>query len=251
MAESRPATARVTVLGSGDAFGGEGCNSAYLVDDRVLVDCGAPVHVLMRRAGMSIASLEVILLTHFHADHTFMLPMLLGARAFADAPRAELTIAGPVGTREYVRRLLATGYGQTIVRLIDERLDLRWAVLQDGSSTEVAGCAIGAAAVVHSTGPSLAYTVRRGDGPAIGFSGDSELCAGLRRVISASDLMVCECTGWDQPSEGGHLWRGELERLISEYPGTRFLLSHLRTRGTLPGALIARDLLSLDVVARS
>ena len=62
--------------------------------------------------------------------------------------------------------------------------------------------------------------------------------------------MVCECTGWDGPTEGGHLWRGELEQLIAEYPGTRFVLSHLRRRGTVAGAILAHDLLSLDVSGR-
>jgi ribonuclease Z len=242
----RPST-RLTVLGSGDAFSGCGCNSAYLVDDRVLVDCGAPVQTLLRRAGMDVASVELVLITHFHADHTYGLPMMLGARAFADELRPGLTIGGPPGTREYVLRLLATGYGRHLVQLIQDRVQLRWMVLQDGAMTVVGEYTVRSHAVVHSTGPSLAYTIQRHDGAVIGFSGDTTLCAGLRRTISAADLMVCECTGWDAPTGGGHLWRGELEQLIAGYPDTRFLLSHLRARGTLAGALTAHDLLALDV----
>jgi ribonuclease Z len=253
MAERAPLatseSTRLTVLGSGDAFSGCGCNAAYLVDDRVLVDCGAPVQALLPRAGFEVASVDLVLLTHFHADHTYMLPMMLGARAFAGRLRPGLTIAGPPGTREYTLRLLSNGYGRHLVKLIEERLELRWAVLQDGATAAVEGYTVGAHAVVHSTGPSLAYTVQRGEAAVIGFSGDSTLCAGLRRVIAAADLMVCECTGWDAPTEGGHMWRGELEQLIIEYPATRFLLSHLRTRGTVPGALVAHDLLSIDVSA--
>jgi ribonuclease Z len=240
-------TTRLTVVGSGDAFGSCGCNAAYLVDERVLIDCGAPVQVLLPRAGIAVASIDLVLITHFHADHTYMLPMLLGARAFAGELRTGLVVGGPPGTREYVRRLLTTGYGRHLVSLIEERLQPRWMVLQDGASDQVAGYMVGAYAVLHSTGPSLAYTVRRGDGPVIGFSGDSSLCAGLRRAIVASDVMVCECTGWNGPTEGGHLWRGELEQLIAEHPDTRFVLSHLRTRGPVPGAIIAHDLLALDV----
>ena len=238
---------RVTVLGSGDAFNGCGCNAAYLVDDRVLVDCGAPVHVLLPRAGIAAASLDLVLVTHFHADHTFMLPILLGARAFTGERRPGLTIAGPAGTREYVRRLLVTGYGRHLLDLIEESVQPRWTVLQDGDVTALAGYTIGAHAVVHSTGPSLAYTVQRDGGAVIGFSGDTVVCAGLRRTIAASDLMVCECTGGDAPTEGGHLWRGDLEQLMAASPATRFLLSHLSSRQPVAGALIAHDLLSLDV----
>ncbi len=248
MADPRPTTStRLTVVGSGDAFSGCGCNSAYLVDEHVLVDCGAPVHALLPRAGMTVGAIDVVLLTHFHADHTYMLPMLLGARAFAGELRPGLTIAGPPGTREFVLRLLNTGYGRHLVGLIEERLALRWVVLQDGASADVHGYTVRAHAVVHSTGPSLAYTVQRGDGALIGFSGDSALCSGLRRAIASADVMVCECTGWDGPTEGGHLWRGELETLIAEFPATRFVLSHLRARGTVAGAIVAHDLLSIDV----
>jgi ribonuclease Z len=252
MAESRGSrgedTTRLTIIGSGDAFSGCGCNAAYLVDDRVLIDCGAPVQALLPRAGIAVASIDLVLLTHFHADHTYMLPMLLGARAFAGELRGGLAIAGPPGTREYALRLLTTGFGRHLVSLIEERVQPRWFVLQDAATEVIAGYTVSAHAVLHSTGPSLAYTVRRGDRPAIGFSGDSSLCVGLRRTIASSDLMVCECTGWEGPIEGGHLWRGELEELIAGYPGTRFVLSHLRTRGSVAGAIIAHDLLSLDVV---
>jgi ribonuclease BN (tRNA processing enzyme) len=250
-AEPTGSSTRLTVLGSGDAFSGCGCNAAYLVDDRVLVDCGAPVQMLLPRAGASVASLDLVLVTHFHADHTYMLPMLLGARAFIGEPRPGLCVAGPPGTREYVERLLATGYGRRLMTMIGERISPRWAVLQDGASIELAGYRVGAAAVVHSTGPSLAYTVQREDGPVLGFSGDTTLCPGLRRTIAAADVMVCECTGWNEPTDGGHLWRGELEDLIAAYPDTRFVLSHLRTRGTVPGAIMAHDLLGLDVSAGS
>jgi ribonuclease BN (tRNA processing enzyme) len=196
---------------------------------------------------MGVGSIDLVLITHFHADHTYMLPMMLGARAFTGELRPGLTIGGPPGTREYVLRMLATGYGRHLVQLIQDRLQLRWVVLQDGATTEVGAYAVRSHAVVHSTGPSLAYTVQQRDGAVIGFSGDTTLCAGLRRTISAADLMVCECTGWDAPTDGGHLWRGELEQLIADYPDTRFLLSHLRARGTLAGALMAHDLLALDV----
>lgn len=251
MAERRAAQRplRLTVLGSGDAFNGCGCNAAYLVDDRVLVDCGAPVHVMLPRVGASVAAIDLVLLTHFHADHTFMLPVLLGARAFSADQRSGITIAGPVGTREYVRRVLATGYGQGLVSTIEERVGPRWVVLQDGSDTTLAGFRVRAHAVVHSSGPSLAYALGRPGTATVGFSGDSTLCPGLRRAISGSDVMVCECSGWDAPAEGGHLWRGEVEQLIGDYPQTRFVISHLARPGSIPGALTAHDLLSLEITA--
>ncbi len=239
---------RLTVLGSGSAFSNCGCNAGYLVDGRVLVDCGAPVPAVVRRASASIDELRVILLTHFHADHTFMLPTVLGARAYADTPSPErLVIAGPVGTREYVTRLLATGYGTHMLGTVAANVDLEYVVLQDGSDVELAGYRVRTHAVTHSIGPSLAYQLSDASGVTIGFSGDSALCAGLRRSIAGCTLYVCECTGWEGPAEGGHLWRDEVAALMTENPATTFLLSHLAARLELPGALVAHDLLSLEI----
>ena len=241
---------RLTVLGSGSAFSTCGCNAGYLVDGRVLVDCGAPVPALIRRAATSVDAISLILLTHFHADHCFSLPTLLGARAFAGTTTpGALAIAGPVGTREYVSRLLGAGYGSHIQHDVEVNVAPEYVVLQEGSDAEIAGYRVQTHAVVHSTGPSLAYRLSDTAGASVGFSGDSELCAGLRRSIAGCDLYVCECTGWDGPTPGGHLWRDEVAELIAENPSTRFLLSHLSERRHMPGALVAHDLLSLEIAS--
>lgn len=237
---------RLTVLGSGSAFSGAGHNACYCLDGRLLIDCGSPAQLLLPQAGYVLADLDAILLTHFHADHTAMLPVVLGARALAvDDPRP-LQLAGPPGTREFVSRLVRTGYGAHLHGLIMDRLGLDATVLQDGSDTEVCGYRIRAHSVPHSTGPSLAYAVSDATGATAGFSGDSTFSAGLRRAAQQSHLFVCECTGWDQPVPSHMCW-DEVQELIAACPDTRFLLSHLTERRQVRGALLAHDLLSLDV----
>lgn len=237
---------RLTILGSGEAFHGSGCNAAAMLDERILVDCGAPVHVLARRAGFDIEDLRLVLVTHFHADHTFMLPTLLGARAvLTDSPKP-LTIAGPVGTREYLIRLMRTGFGRAFTDLVEERLAPRWVVLQDGASTDLEGYSVRSHAMVHSTGPSLGYAVT-GEGVTVGVTGDTTDCPGLHRLAGSVDALLCECSGWDGPVEGGHLWREQVTELVTAYPQTRFVLYHMPRRGNIPGAIVGHDLLSLDV----
>jgi len=237
---------RLTVIGSGSAFSAVGHNACYCIDGRLLVDCGSPAQHLLPESGQSLDDVEGILLTHFHADHTALLPVVLGARALnSQAPRP-LRLAGPAGTREYVSRLVSTGYGGHLHSMVKKRLGLDTIVLQDGSDTEFCGYRIRANAVVHSTGPSLSYAVSDTSGATIGFSGDSTLCAGLRRTVAASHLMVCECTGWDEPIPT-HMWYGEIRELMATDPQTRFLLTHLTERRPVRGALLAHDLLSLDV----
>jgi len=144
-------------------------------------------------------------------------------------------------------RLVQTGQGSHLCGLVEERLQPDAVVLQDGSDVTIDGFRVRARAVVHSTGPSLAYAITGADGVTVGFSGDSTDCAGLRDVVAMSDLMVCECTGWEGPVPT-HLWAGEVRALMNAYPSTRFLLTHLAERRSLEGALIAHDRLSLDVL---
>ena len=242
---------RLSILGSGSAFSGCGANASAVLDQRVMVDVGSPPHLLLPRIGLRIHDIELVLLTHFHLDHSGMLPLLLGALAYSDEPPqpGRLTIAGPVGTRELVRRLTVAGFGGSIQHRIDEMVAPRYQVLQDGSDVEVGGSRVRSHAVLHSTGPSLAYSVIR-DGLRIGFSGDTTLCAGLRRLASEVDVLVCECSGIDGPVAGGHLWRGEVTRLVEQYPDVRFILNHLPSRAEVAGALVAHDLLTLELSAQ-
>jgi ribonuclease BN (tRNA processing enzyme) len=237
---------RLTVLGSGSAFSGAGHNACYCLDGRLLLDCGAPAQLLLPQAGWRLADLEAIVITHFHADHTAMLPVVLGARALAvDDPRP-LRLAGPPGTFEFVSRVVRTGYGAHLHDLILDRLGLQTLLLQDGSDAELCGYRVRAHAVIHSTGPSLCYAIADPSGATVGFSGDSMHCEGLRRAAAQSHLFVCECTGWDEPVPS-HMWWGEVQELMAAAPQTRFLLSHLTERRQVRGALLAHDLLSLDV----
>ena len=240
----------LSILGSGSAFSGCGANASALLDERVMVDAGSPAHLLLPRLGVRIHDIELVLLTHFHMDHSGMLPLLLGALAHSDEPPepGRLTIAGPVGTRELIERLTVAGFGGPTQRRIDDRVAPRYVVLQDGSDVEIGASRVRSRAVIHATGPSLAYAVSR-SGLRVGFSGDTTLCAGLRRLAGEVDALVCECSGPDAPVAGGHLWRGEVAELIEDNPGVRFVLNHLAAPVSIPGALVAHDMLTLELTA--
>jgi ribonuclease BN (tRNA processing enzyme) len=238
----------LSVLGSGSAFSGCGGNASTLLDGRVMVDVGSPPHVLLPRLGVAIHDLELVLLTHFHLDHSGMLPHLLGALAYANPPPqpGRLTIAGPVGTRELVGRLVVAGFGSATQRQVEAVVAPAYVVLQDGSDVEIGASRVRSHAMVHSTGPSLGYAVTRG-GVRVGFSGDTTPCAGLRRLAGEVDVLVCECSGMEGPVAGGHLWRGDVSTLIGEHPDLRVILQHLGGRTPIPGALVSHDLLTLEL----
>ena len=75
--------------------------------ERILVDCGEGTQRQLLRSGFGLADVDLVLLTHFHADHTLGLPGMLKTFALRgrDAP---LTVVGPPGLygfMEYLKRL--------------------------------------------------------------------------------------------------------------------------------------------------
>lgn len=70
----------------------------------LLIDCGEATQVAIRRKGWSFKPIDVLCITHFHADHISGLPGLLLTMGNADREE-DLTIVGPKGIEKIVGAL--------------------------------------------------------------------------------------------------------------------------------------------------
>ncbi|MBE5891156.1 MAG: ribonuclease Z [Lachnospiraceae bacterium] len=71
---------------------------------QLLIDCGEGTQIAMKEAGVNFKPIDILLITHFHADHISGLPGLL--LTMGNAERTEpLTIIGPVGLKKVVSAL--------------------------------------------------------------------------------------------------------------------------------------------------
>lgn len=89
------------VLGSGGPeLHGKRASSSYLVwqdgKARVLIDSGGGSALRFGEAGARMADLDLVLFTHFHADHSADFPALVKSSYFASRARP-LPIYGPLG----------------------------------------------------------------------------------------------------------------------------------------------------------
>ena len=73
--------ARVVTLGTAAAVADEVHANTYLAvegeEDFLLIDCGDRPLVRIRRAGLAAERLRGLIITHFHPDHVFGIPILL------------------------------------------------------------------------------------------------------------------------------------------------------------------------------
>ena len=105
--------ARIDFLGSGNAFLPHGrMHALVLVDDCVLVDAPPTVLAQLRRCGTSPSVLKHVLITHWHADHTFGFPFLLLERKYISDPECEavLNVHLRPGGRGLLGDLCRTGF---------------------------------------------------------------------------------------------------------------------------------------------
>lgn len=76
----------------------------------ILIDCGEGTQIALKRAKFTFKPIDVILITHFHADHISGLPGFL--LSMGNEGRCEkVTIAGPAGLSHVVKSLLVIAPG--------------------------------------------------------------------------------------------------------------------------------------------
>jgi ribonuclease BN (tRNA processing enzyme) len=244
----------LTFLGTGAAFAGDAYNASYLLDRRVLVDAGAPVHVLIHRTGHDIAAIEAAVITHQHADHTFGLPYVMATRAI-EAPEAPpFTIAGPPGFEWYMGSLFQLAWGDHLKELVWDRLRIRFVDIHPGADVEVAGFTVHGEEMAHV--PELqcmGYNFKK-DGVSFGFSGDTTDCPGLRALVELSDYMLMEMTA-TMEGDPSHMSLAQARAIVADNPGKRFWLTHLNRRelayvehGEVAGADLAEDLATVELL---
>lgn len=244
----------LTFLGTGAAFAGDAFNAGYILDRRVLVDAGAPVHVLIHQTGHNIAEIEAAVITHQHADHTFGLPYVMATRAIEAPDASPFTIAGPPGFEWYINNLFQLAWGDHLKGMVWERLRPTFVDFQPGEEHEVAGFKVHAEEMQHVPDiPCLGYNFRRA-GVSFGFSGDTTECPGLQTLVEMSDYVLMEMTA-TMEGDPSHMSIAQARAIVAAHPEKHFFLTHLNRRklyyvedGEVDGAERAVDLKTVELL---
>ena len=235
---------RLTVIGSSPAWPNPGgACSGYLVDGRLLLDCGAGVLAKLRERE-PWPSVEAIAITHLHLDHWGdLIPWVWGSLygPGAEAPRVELWL--PPGAREELRPLLARLGSED---MFDRAFDV--SEYESRVPFTAAELLVTAFPVVHYDMQAHAFRVE-GD-RVLAYSGDSGPCNALGELARNADLLVCEATLQSSVADGptrGHLTPEEAEAAAEQGGAKRILLTHRPDERPAPeGMELAYDGLELD-----
>ncbi len=219
---------RVTILGSGDAFGSGGrLHSSIHVDDRkspLLIDCGATSLLAMKRYGLRPDEVGTILVSHLHGDHVCGIPFILRETQIISRRTEPLLIAGPAGTEEMIRTLMKTLFPGSWSQ--DLSFSLTFLEMKPLGPHPVGNLLVTLMPAVHSphTNPH-SIRVETGD-RVIAYSGDTEWNQHLMEVARGADLFICECFQYDGPKKN-HMDYPALLKNRHLLDAKRIVLTHM------------------------
>jgi ribonuclease BN (tRNA processing enzyme) len=221
---------RVTVVGSGDAFGSGGRFQtciAVATDERdapprVLLDCGATSLTAMRQQRLDPNEIDILLVSHLHGDHFGGVPFLVLDGQFRHRTR-DLTIIGPPSTRSRLDQAMEAMFpgSSTVPRRFGVHVDEH----VDGRAVELASLRVTPFEVRHASG-APAYALRV-DGPtgSLAYSGDTEWTDALLDAACDVDLFLCE--GYSPSPVRWHLDLDTLARHRDQFTSRQLVLTHL------------------------
>ncbi len=213
----------LTFLGTGNYLAPGRYWNSFVVDGEFLVEPSPTALPNLRRCGIAAGDLDAILISHFHADHTFGWPFLLLELLVCGRDRP-LFIVGPPGVEAFLADMMRAGSVSGVHEEAHAGLDVRY-VEVDGAWQEAGRLRFRAVEVEHV--PYLrcfGYLIERGD-RIVGYSGDTQPCAGLDELASASDVLVLECNS--RHPAWAHMDIESVRALRSRFPDVPFFLTHL------------------------
>lgn len=254
------------VLGSGGPEINDGrASSGYLVwqdgHARILVDMGSGSLSRFEQSKASINDLDVVLLSHLHADHSNDLPALIKSSFFTRRDR-DLPLYGPTGndlmpsTTSFVDKLFGVkGAFRYLNNFLDGTGSYRLLPFNvDVMSKDIITIVdnnryqISAIPVDHGPIPSIAWRVDI-NGKSLVFSGDmSNKKDVLRRLAKQVDILVAHHAIAEKANpiaRNLHMPPSEIGRIAAKAAVKRLVLSH-RMKRTL-----GKEKESLSIIGES
>jgi ribonuclease Z len=245
---------KVTLLGTGgagvDERRHECCTLVSIGDERILVDAGRGAAVQLHRAGVDVARVNPILLTHHHLDHVAELATLVRlSRSRAEVP---LRVMGPTGTEAMIGELLEGPFARSFAA--DRAYD-RWRGagrspreveaqdMGDGSVLDFGSWTLRAREVEHGQQllgiadwwHCLGYRFEA-EGKSVVVSGDSAYTPALAELARNADVLVQACPWADSElvderdaleAEGFFASAGVAGRIAAEARVGTLVLTHI------------------------
>ena len=212
----------VELLGSGNAFLPSGRLHSFLaIDKHIVVDCPPTALASLRKAGISPADIDTILITHVHGDHVFGFPFFLLERKYISDREGlkELTVAGSSGVKERLTHLCNLAYPGSLEEILET---INWVDVPN-----VKGWTMERFEVLHD--PEVdphGWMMTNDEGWSMIHSGDSGPFEDLWDRIGRCSFAVVEMGVPEWVNTEHHHKPSDITKLANKYPNTKMVITH-------------------------
>jgi ribonuclease BN (tRNA processing enzyme) len=223
-------TLEVVILGSGTAVATATRGAAsYLIcqaDQLWLWDCGPGATRKLAQAGYQINDLDVVLVSHFHADHVCDLTAILFAAQIPGFARQKpLRLIGPQGLQAHYAGLVQV-YGRSVMA---QGFDLQIQELAVGQQPIInqwtlADTKLVARPMAHSF-PAVGYRLETPTTTLV-YSGDTDYCDNIVELCREADLAILDCSTPHFAKIPGHLSARLAGQVATQAAVRHLVLSH-------------------------
>jgi ribonuclease BN (tRNA processing enzyme) len=184
---------QVKVLGCGEAFDDDLLTTSLLVQSSwtILMDCGYSMPPQLWRALPDHSAIDLIYITHAHADHYFGLPAVL-ARMWEEGRTTRLAILSQPPVLEQIRQLMEMAYAGLAARF---QYAIEYLPADPAKPLQWRDVTFSFAPTRHSA-TNLAVRLYQ-QGKALCYSGDGMFTEESCRLFTDADLLVHEAYQFD------------------------------------------------------
>jgi ribonuclease BN (tRNA processing enzyme) len=239
-----PLPITLTFLGTAGFHATAGYWSSFLIGEHILVETSPSVLRNLRVAGKQLDDLDVVFVSHFHADHTFGWPFVLFT-AYRERRTRDLFVVGPPGIGAFLENMLKAGALDHVVEYARARpnaFKLHYVEVTE-QPQEAGGVQFRAVRVDHDPILECFGYLIEVNGRTVGYSGDTTLCPGLREIAGGADALVLECNAHHERSPV-HMTFDDVRTIRSEYPALPIVITHRShdvDDGGLPNVRVPED----------
>jgi ribonuclease Z len=182
------------VLGCGEAFDNDLFNTSILLQTgsaNLLLDCGYSIPPRVWQTLPDPDAIDLVYISHPHADHYFGVPALLG-RMWEDGRTRKLSILTQAPVIDQIRIAMELGYRGLSNRF---KYEIEWIPALPERPVEACGAHFRFAETRHSV---TNYAVRiESDGKSVGYSGDGMWTDASRRLFQGAHLVFHEAYSFE------------------------------------------------------
>ncbi len=185
---------KAVFLGVGEAFDENYPTASILVESKtkLLLDCGYSSPPQIWKYNPNPNFLDVIYLTHSHADHYFGLPSLI-TRMFVDKRKKPLTIICQTKDLSQLKKVFEYGYKTILSRL---PFKLKFLPIKPTDKVVFKEFKLSFAPTLHAI-PNLAIKVDN-NRKNLCYSGDGEITPKTKQLFANTDLLIHETYLFDK-----------------------------------------------------